>query len=154
MKHRYSIQEAEAAVSNSISYRQVLTKLGIIPAGGNYATLKKFLSYHNINTDHFKGQGWNKDRSYHPKVSLDTYLTNNKSITSHKLRKRLLRDGIFPHQCFRCNLSVWLGDPIPLELDHIDGCHQNNELTNLRLLCPNCHSKTSTFRRSKGSLKI
>jgi len=39
-----------------------------------------------------------------------------------------------------------MDQPIPLELDHIDGNHQNNALDNLRLLCPNCHSLTPTFR--------
>jgi HNH endonuclease len=154
MKHRYSLQAASDAIASSISYRQVLTKLGIIPAGGNYDTLKKFINLHNINTSHFKGQGWNKDRVEHPRVPLSDYLTNIKSITSHKLRKRLLRDGIFTHQCSSCKLSEWLGDPIPLELDHVNGYHDDNSLSNLRLLCPNCHSKTPTFRRSKGSLKI
>jgi hypothetical protein len=33
-----------------------------------------------------------------------------------------------------------------LELDHIDGNYQNNALGNLRLMCPNCHSLTPTFR--------
>jgi hypothetical protein len=154
MKHRYTFQQVQDAVSNSISYRQVLTQLGIIPAGGNYAVLKKFIATHNINTDHFKGQGWNRNQKPISKVPIDQYLSNQRSITSHKLRKRLLKDGIFLHKCSSCNLTEWLGDPIPLELDHIDGCNTNNSLQNLRLLCPNCHSKTPTFRRSKGSLKI
>jgi 5-methylcytosine-specific restriction endonuclease McrA len=43
-------------------------------------------------------------------------------------------------------LSSWLNQPIPLELDHIDGNNQNNQLNNLRLLCPNCHAQTSNYR--------
>lgn len=44
-----------------------------------------------------------------------------------------------------------MGQPIPLELDHIDGNHQNNALQNLRLLCPNCHALTPTFRDKNKS---
>lgn len=41
--------------------------------------------------------------------------------------------------------------PIPLHLEHIDGNHLNNNLNNLTLLCPNCHSQTPNFRgRNKG----
>jgi hypothetical protein len=39
-----------------------------------------------------------------------------------------------------------MGRPIPLELDHIDGHHWNNSLDNLRLLCPNCHAQTPTYK--------
>jgi len=50
------------------------------------------------------------------------------------------------HQCENCKLSEWLGQPIMLELEHTDGCRQNNTRENLKLLCPNCHSQTPTWR--------
>lgn len=54
--------------------------------------------------------------------------------------------------CFDCNLSEWRGKPLPLELDHIDGNASNNSPNNLRMLCPNCHSTTPTWKaRNKGS---
>jgi len=43
-------------------------------------------------------------------------------------------------------LSEWQSRPIPLELDPIDGDPRNNRLGNLRLLCPNCHAFTPTYR--------
>ena len=48
--------------------------------------------------------------------------------------------------CSRCNLTEWLGQLIPLELEHIDGDNSNNSLENLCLLCPNCHALTPTYR--------
>ena len=57
------------------------------------------------------------------------------------------------HQCEICLLTTWLDRPVPLEMDHIDGDHQNNEKVNLRLLCPNCHSTTDTYRGRNISKK-
>lgn len=58
------------------------------------------------------------------------------------------------HNCESCNNSVWLGKPITIELEHIDGNNRNNEKQNLKLLCPNCHSQTNTWKgRNKNSLE-
>jgi ribosomal protein L44E len=50
-------------------------------------------------------------------------------------------------KCDECGIEEeWNNKPLSLELDHIDGDKHNNKRTNLRYLCPNCHSQTSTFR--------
>ena len=52
-----------------------------------------------------------------------------------------------------CHLASWNGRPIPLELDHVNGRRTDNRLDNLRILCPNCHAQTDTYRgRNIGSL--
>lgn len=60
--------------------------------------------------------------------------------------------------CENCGLSEWLGDPIPLELEHCDGNNNNNQKENLLLLCPNCHAKTEFYRgrniANQGKLKV
>lgn len=50
------------------------------------------------------------------------------------------------NSCLFCGISIWRGRSITLELDHIDGNSSNNVRENLRLLCPNCHSQTPTWR--------
>jgi len=62
------------------------------------------------------------------------------------LLKRLKRERNWEHRCSMCKLSEWNGKPIPLEIDHIDGCHTNNTYENLRPICPNCHAQTDTYK--------
>lgn len=54
-------------------------------------------------------------------------------------------------KCEVCGIAEWMGNPAPLELDHKDGDSTNNELSNLRLICPNCHAQTENYKgRNKG----
>lgn len=74
-----------------------------------------------------------------------------KNSRCDKSRKRNLIDEC-GHLCSICNNEEWMDKPIPLELDHIDGDHTNNERDNLRLICPNCHAQTKTYKgRNKGN---
>lgn len=68
--------------------------------------------------------------------------------TSH-LSKRLVIESVKEYRCEECQITSHNGKPISLELDHIDGCSTNHHLENLRLLCPNCHSQTPTYRSKK-----
>jgi len=53
------------------------------------------------------------------------------------------------HKCEECGIEKWLGKRLPMEIDHIDGNNKNNDLSNLKILCPNCHSQTPTWRKKK-----
>lgn len=151
---KYTESQLREAVRTSYSMRQVLDKLNVASYGGNYDVLRKALKYFEVDTSHFTFQGWSKGMKFGPKKSLDTYL-NGYPITSHKLRLRLIEEKIFDPICSNCRLDIWLDRPIPLELDHIDGNNKNNSLDNLRLLCPNCHALTSTYRgKNKSSKKL
>lgn len=60
------------------------------------------------------------------------------------------------HRCMICDLSEWMGQPIPLQLDHIDGDSDNDKLYNIRNVCPNCHAQTPTYcgkNKGKGKRK-
>lgn len=65
---------------------------------------------------------------------------------TYKLKHRLFKEGIKQNVCECCGVSDWLGSPIACELDHINGDSSDHRLSNLRILCPNCHSQTDTFR--------
>lgn len=134
------------AVAESCSIRQVLSKIGLAEAGGNYLTVKARIAKLGLNTDHFTGKGSNAGKKFGYKQPITNYLEKGHSINSHNLRLRLLSEGIKQHVCEACGLNEWIGQPIPLELHHVDGNHKNNILSNLQLLCPNCHALTENYR--------
>lgn len=154
MSKKYTKQELIDAVKNSCSIRQVLLKLNLKPAGGNYQTIKLKINKFNICTKHFTGQGWSKNKVVGPKRPIEDYLSNKKKLKSHSLRKRLIREGFFENKCYKCQLKLWNNEPIPLELHHIDGNHLNNNLDNLTILCPNCHAQTDNYRGKNAKNKI
>ena len=62
------------------------------------------------------------------------------------IKAKLLKYNIFENKCDICNFYKWNNEIIPLELHHKDGNYKNNKLSNLQLLCPNCHAQTDTYR--------
>ena len=145
-------QDMLGAIQSSTSIRETIIKLGLVPAGGNYVTVKNFISDNQVNTDHFKGQGHNRGTSRgngysgNSATPLQEILVKGCRYKSSLLRQRLIDEGVFNPICTSCKLDTWLDEPIPLELDHINGDCEDQRLANLRLLCPNCHAKTPTYR--------
>lgn len=154
---KWTIEELEFAAKTSTSIRQVLNKLSLKPAGGNYTQVNRYLKERNIDIRHFKGKGWNKGFSGRlmPRIPLEVILVNGSSYQSYKLKKRLFVKGFKKPECEECGWAKQAEDGrIPLELDHINGNSRDNRLENLRILCPNCHSLKSTHRGLNQKLKI
>lgn len=120
------------------SIAELLRRLNLRVVGGNYANIKRILQRLNVDTSHWTGQGWNKD-----KRTKDW----SKYTKASNLKKHLIRTR--GHKCEHCGLCEWCGKPITLEIHHIDGDRTNNSLENLVLLCPNCHSFTDNWRNRK-----
>jgi 5-methylcytosine-specific restriction endonuclease McrA len=144
--HKYTHEQLSEAVKTSFSVRQVLTKLKLKEAGGNYKTIKTLIVNLQLDTSHFHGMLWNKGKNFGPRRPIEDYLSNEQAITSYKLKQRLIKDDIKEYKCENCMTTEWLGELIPLELHHIDGNNANNNLTNIKLLCPNCHALTDNYR--------
>lgn len=76
---------------------------------------------------------------------------DNYECTNPRLLK-LAVIKIKSHRCDICKNIEWMGDKIPLILDHIDGRAKNNKIDNLRLVCGNCDMKLPTYKsKNKNS---
>jgi ribosomal protein S27AE len=82
-----------------------------------------------------------------PRVKLDDILRGKyPQFQTFKLKNRLLKESIIKNICSSCGITEWNNKPLTMELDHIDGDRTNHKLSNLRMLCPNCHAQTETYR--------
>ena len=152
-------EEFRQAVAESLSVRQVLSCIGLVPAGGNYKTVHARIKKLELDIGHFTGAGWNVGARFKmlgKPFSWDEILIENSLYTStSRLRNRLIEHGLKEHKCERCGLIEWLDNPVPLELHHVNGINNDNRLHNLQLFCPNCHALTENYRgknqiRAKG----
>jgi hypothetical protein len=144
----YTDEDLRNAIANCHSWRQTAFKIGLNGDGGsNATTLKRRAEELQIDTSHFLGMGWNLNGIPANKKPLSELLRDGVLVRPHAIKSRLIEEGLLLDECSKCKLSkIWFGEPIVLELDHIDGDRFNNRLENIRLLCPNCHSQTSNFR--------
>lgn len=133
----YSDEDVINNAKKVFSLAGLMRSLDLRPCGGNYANIKRIVQRLNIDTSHWTGQGWCKDKQ------LKDWSHYTKA---HNLKKHLIKER--GHKCEICGNEEWLGKPITLEIHHIDGDRTNNTLDNLQLLCPNCHSTTDNWRKS------
>lgn len=162
-KRIWTDQQLIAAIENERSYAGVLRKLGLSTCGGSYAIIRLRIRQLGINIDHFTGQGWCHGEEHKKFINrfvtipLDQILVKDSYYqTTSRLKKRLIQCGLLQNKCYECNIDPeWNGKVLVLQLDHIDGDRTNNQLENLRILCPNCHSQTDNFcarnKKRRGS---
>lgn len=163
MSHRpYTKEWLEELCKESYSFAEVLRKAGR-KGGGSQEILKRKIAEFNIDTSHFTGQLWSKGKTRQEdsrirsteKYQLEEVFCKNSPVTQKVMRGYVERHNLIPYQCVNCKCDDnWQGGVISLEIDHIDGDNSNNELSNLRYLCPNCHALTETYRGKNKALKM
>ncbi|MBZ9644435.1 HNH endonuclease signature motif containing protein, partial [Streptomyces sp. PSKA30] len=157
---RWTREILEAAVSASTNMCEVLRRLGVEVVGGQHTHISRRIKAYGIDTSHFTTAARtgnmrdNRRRRTPGEILVEDLSTHAKRTPSNRLKRAMLELGI-KEQCALCGIeAVWLGEPLPLEVDHIDSNWRNNRVENLRFLCPNCHSTTDTYRgRSVGRLR-
>lgn len=151
-KSKYTKDMLAHIAANVKSMAEMLRMLGLQATGGNYQNIRGNLAKHNISTEHWLGQGWNTSGLgiRNPPIPLEELLVNGSHYPSTKLKTRLLSAGILNARCSMCGLGeLWNELPLTHHLDHIDGNRSNNDISNLRILCPNCHSQTPTYSNKR-----
>ncbi|MEU9122670.1 HNH endonuclease signature motif containing protein [Streptomyces sp. NPDC048506] len=147
----------QAAVSASTNMHEVLRHLGIDLVGGHHTHISRRIKAYGIDTSHFspvvrtENMRYNQRRRTADEILVETTSAHATRMPNARL-KRAMRELGVEERCALCGIEpVWLGVPLPLEVDHIDGNWRDNRIGNLRFLCPNCHSTTDSYRgRGKG----
>lgn len=136
------------AVGKSYSYADVLRRLNIRYAGGSFSHYKRRVEKLGVDTTHFTGQGWkacSNNVDVTKKVADDILIvrTDGRRQKAQQLVRALIEVGV-KHECSKCGqLPMWMGNPLTLDVDHINEDWLDDRKENLRFLCPNCHSQFS-----------
>jgi len=142
----YEKEFIEKIVSESISYKESLIKMGLRAAGGNYKILKKYINLYDISVEHFESaEDVSKRNLFKTKIPLGEVLVENSTYSRNQLKDRLYHEGIKKRNCELCGQGEnWNGFKISLIIDHINGIYNDNRLENLRIVCPNCNAGLET----------
>ncbi|QES54862.1 HNH endonuclease [Streptomyces venezuelae] len=150
--NRWTRTVLEEAVSTSSNMYAVLRYLGLDAVGGHHTHISRRVRSLGIDTSHFTGPSrTERMRVNHRKRTADEILREDHSPhptrTPGKALRRALLDLGVEERCADCGIeAVWMGEPLLLEVDHINGDWRDNRAENLRLMCPNCHSTTDSYR--------
>ena len=155
MPRKYTDESLRHHLPNCGSIRQLILALRLNESGSMYASLKKRITDLDLDTSHMHGQGWLKGGVPQNAQPLKDILKKGTTYRSSYLKPRLFKAKLFEERCSVCGLDpVWRDQPLVLELDHINGDRFDNRIENLRIICPNCHSQTPTFRGRKKQASV
>jgi hypothetical protein len=155
---KYSAEEFKLMVEASESYSDLARKLGVRDQGNSSIIIRTRILEGNLSVTHFLATSALAQKYLSKKIPTEEILVKNSTYTStFNLKHRLWSENLLERTCYICGLcEEWQGKSLSLQLDHINGDRRDNQLVNLRILCPNCHSQTESYcgKRNKVPKKV
>ena len=145
--YKLSDEQFVELLKKSSTISEVLFKLGYTVKGNSwgYSQVKRRMDDLNLDYSIFKGKSAVIKITKLNNVRKEDILKENCKHQRTVLRRYIIKNNLIPYKCAICGCTEWQGKTLSLELDHINGINNDNRLENLRFLCPNCHSQTSTY---------
>ena len=138
----YTKEELEAMLEQSDSLSNLMHRIGYKCINGSAGKIvKKRLDLLNIDYSKFKLTSRNRE-----KRTFENSFCKNSTASQNYIKKHFRELYTDEYKCTICGLPPkWMGKPLTLTLDHINGDHNDNRLENLRWVCPNCDRQLDTF---------
>lgn len=145
--YKLSDEQFVELLKKSSTISEVLFKLGYTVKGNSwgYSQVKRRMDDLNLDHSIFKGKSAIIKTTKLNNIKKEDILKENCKHQRTVLRRYIIKNNLIPYKCAICGCTEWQGKTLSLELDHINGINNDNRLENLRFLCPNCHSQTSTY---------
>lgn len=141
----------EKIVKESKTISEVIRKLGLRVAGGNFKSIKNRIKKFDIDTSHFDANFVRNEKlKSHTELFIkrklvDCLVENSDYNNRSSIKKRLFEEGLKINKCELCGQDEnWYGKKMTLILDHINGVWNDNRIENLRIVCPNCNATLDT----------
>lgn len=139
----YSREAFAKIVAQSTSAFAVAVAMGYTRSSNSAYLVMERIEREGINIDHFKPK---IPTGLSAKKSNEEIFCKGSKVSQNTLRNAYKSQKISPYECSICGLQpIWNGKPLTLTLDHINGDNRNNEISNLRWVCPNCDRQLPTF---------
>ena len=144
---KYSDVELLEILNNFKSMREVILFIGYKSATtGSYNLVKKECSLRGLEIPKYNYFGDGLNDFNQVKYTNEEVFCEHSTYSRHSLIKRIIKDDLLEYKCSECgNIGEWNGKKLSLQLEHINGIHDDNRLNNLTFLCPNCHTQTKTY---------
>lgn len=162
--YSYSKEEIKSCIEESTSVTEVMRKLYMRNVGGNRDTFFKVIESYELQSEllSLKQRQIEESKKRIKKIQERRNLTEKELLCENSkagrdsIKKYIIKNDLIEYKCRDCgNDGCWNNRDIILQLEHINGVHNDNRIDNLCFLCPNCHSQTETFagRNNKSNKK-